>query len=237
MKRQWQSIERALGARKYVLIGSALGVAAVYEILRATLTQWIALPDLPSWQIAIVVILLIVLWTVLNRTVSLEDSLEPRFAISDAHVDPALEKLVVPSGQVTEHRANYVHVVLTSLSEKEIEDCRAFLMSAKQIWSKDEVINADFKNPIQLVSASRHEQVVTLSPRIPQHFDLVYATSRTNMMDTSPALLKPNLLGSFFQKPGTYVLHVAVSGKGAPTAEADIEVTWTKWDDVTARIL
>ncbi len=88
----WRTIHNALGAKKYVIGGTAVTVSAIYFLARDWLVSkgitW--LPEIhPSVGIVLIFLLLLAIFFV-QRLKFLEDKLVPKFAISDpiAYTDP-----------------------------------------------------------------------------------------------------------------------------------------------------
>lgn len=74
MKRYFKALHTALGIKRYILGSVVLFLLAVYRALHAWSPD---LPALPTWELAIAIVLLLSGWWLLQRVVALETELEP----------------------------------------------------------------------------------------------------------------------------------------------------------------
>lgn len=71
----------ALGVRRYVITGAVGTLAAFYGAIRKAVAHYVALPDLPAWEVFLAVVPSFVLWFVAGRAAELEDKLKPRVTV------------------------------------------------------------------------------------------------------------------------------------------------------------
>lgn len=82
VKRYFRALHGALGVKRYILGSVVLFVIGVYEALRAWLpTYGIELPKLPTWEIAIAIVLLFLAWWLLQTLVEIAKELEPNLEV------------------------------------------------------------------------------------------------------------------------------------------------------------
>ncbi len=124
----WAAFDRATGPRKYLVLGCALAVAALYEGVKAYgASRGLMLPDIPTWQIVIGVILaLFVIWF-FQRILKLERAAQPRLKFIYKNEKPFVRVISAPNriqrifsiGIENTSRSSAVHKVSVRINKLE----------------------------------------------------------------------------------------------------------------------
>lgn len=129
MKRHFRALHGALGVKRYILGSVVLFVIGVYEALRAWLpTYGIKLPSLPTWEIAIAIVLLLLVWWLLQRVVEIEKELEPNLEILFGEGPPY--EITEPM-ETNGHAQRFFRVKVVNTSTKDLNNCLVMLEEMK----------------------------------------------------------------------------------------------------------
>jgi hypothetical protein len=119
----------ALGVKRYILGGVVFFVIGIYESLRAWLPRYgIELPRLPTWQIAILIVLLLLVWWLIQRLVAVEKELEPNLEILFGDGPPY--EITEPMN-AEGHAQRFFRVKVENTSTKDLDNCLVMLEEMK----------------------------------------------------------------------------------------------------------
>ena len=130
IKQHLQALHGALGVKRYILGSVVLLAISVYGFLGEILPKYDihVLPNLPTWEIAIGVILLIVIWWLIQRVVELEKMIEPQLDIQFEDKPPFV---ITEPIQATEHAQRFCRIKIINKSVKDLSKCLVVLEEIK----------------------------------------------------------------------------------------------------------
>src|SRR3989344_2424035 len=125
VKRYFRALHGALGVKRYILGSVVLFVIGGYEALHAWLPAYgIELPILPTWEIAIVIVLLFLVWWQLQKLVEIEKELEPNLEILFGEGPPF--EITEPMN-TDGHTQRFFRVKVANTSTKDLNNCLVML--------------------------------------------------------------------------------------------------------------
>lgn len=136
MKDYFRAISHAVGLRRFV-IGSTISVAIyLYGFLRAWLEQkgFLVLPDLPAWQLAVVVFVVLLVWWLVGRIVELEKEIEPQLEIK---FEPASPYVITEPMNTQGHATRLFRVEVENKSIRNLDNCLVKLENIKRLDDKE----------------------------------------------------------------------------------------------------
>ena len=136
MKAYFRALSRAVGIKRFV-VGSAISVAiSLYGLLREWLesNNSLVLPNLPTWQLAVVVFLVLLGWWLLGRIVELEKEIEPQLEIL---FEPKTPFVITEPMNAQGHAIRQFRVKVANNSIRNIENCLVKLEDIKRLDAPD----------------------------------------------------------------------------------------------------
>lgn len=125
MKRYFKALHGALGVKRYILGSVVLFVIGIYKALRAWLPSYgIEPPNLPTWEIAVGLVLVFVVWWLLQRVVEVEKELEPKLIVSFGEGPPY--EITEPMN-ADGHAQRFFRVKVENASAKDLDNCLVML--------------------------------------------------------------------------------------------------------------
>ena len=129
MKRYLRALHGALGVKRYILGSVVLFVIGIYEAFRAWLPSYgIELPILPTWEVAIGLVLLFLVWWLLQRVVEVEKELEPNLEIMFG-LGPPYE--ITEPMNAEGHAQRFFRIKVANTSTKHLDNCLVMLEEMK----------------------------------------------------------------------------------------------------------
>ncbi len=215
IKHHFKALHGALGVKRYILGSVVLFVISLYKILEVTLPKYGIhfLPKLPTWEIAIGLILLFIVWWLLQRVVALETEIEPKLDIQFEEGPPF--ELTEPM-QINGHAQRFYRVKIKNKSIINLSDC---LVVLEEIRAQDGKIYPNRYVPVGLTTdhqflEKRKRGVFNLRGK--QSKFVVVAIMDETKSDSEITFLYadenyPNMIPR-----GTYILSLSVYGGGLP---------------------
>ncbi len=136
MKAYFRALSHAVGLRRFV-IGSAISVAiSLYGFLREWLESKgiLVLPDLPAWQLAVVVFVTLLGWWLIGRIVELEKEIEPQLEIA---FEPRSPYVITEPMNTQGHATRLFRVKVENKSVRNLENCLVKLEGIKRLDVED----------------------------------------------------------------------------------------------------
>ena len=208
----------------------------------------IYLPELHPLISVIGAFLILLVIFFIMRLRELETELEPKLKIIEPIISNAQIGPPLPTDNLNDYiYTNFVHIIIENISGVQITNCSSYLISlTKHIFQADHVggllnvpacaveVRAPISNRIPLVTASDHYRSVTISPKLPAHFDIVFTRSEDSALNFSPAIQVPHIINNmnFFNDTGVYDFEIAATGDNTPTVTATIRIAWNgNWNE------
>jgi hypothetical protein len=142
-------LSRALGPRRYSVIGIINSIGIIYSLLRRW-PEMTWLPDIPGFWIGIAITILLLTWWLVERAQQLEQEIEPRLSIE---FEPKQPYVITDPLYGTGAVVRMIRVRVTNKSAKKIEGC---LLRLERIRDKDD--NDGFFIPVAMITQHQHLQ-------------------------------------------------------------------------------
>lgn len=132
MKAYFRALSHAIGLRRFV-VGSAISLAiSFYGLLRKKLEAagFLVLPDLPAWQLAVIVFVTLLVWWLIGRIVELEKEIEPQLEIM---FEPKAPYEITEPMNTQGHATRLFRVRVENRGVRNLENCRVRLEEIRRL--------------------------------------------------------------------------------------------------------
>lgn len=240
MGKYWGILKESIGIKRVLIFGAVGVIGGSQQWLLSKGYAWAGL--VPSYAIWIIVPLALSLWWVLEYAVSLKEKLKPNFVLSLPHggISHTPERKVISvgtTGILNEYKAIYVRFCVEPVSESNVEDCTAELVSVLKRDSDGQFHETGFIDPIQLLwSHSGGAKQKTLKPKVKNYVGILKVRGDTENGFINPEFEVPVPLKikDIFEDCTTYRLEVVVNGGGRSKSIVIDVARGFPWDNITA---
>jgi len=235
MSKYWRILKESIGIKRVLIFGAVGLVGTGQHWLIREGYMWASF--IPPYAVWIIVPLLLSFWWVLEYAVSLNEKIEPNFVLSlpNGGISRTPEKLVNSAGKVfDEYEAIYIRFCVEPISESNVEDCTAELVSVLKSDEGGEFQETAFIDPLPLIwSHSDGANQKTLKPKVKNYVAIVKI--RGNIGKLEFEVQQPLKIKDIFDDCTKYRFEVVVNG-GGRSKSIVIDVTrGFPWDRITAQ--
>jgi len=128
----FRALSHAVGLRRFVVGAAISAVIWFYSFLREWLItrDFFVLPDLPAWQLAVVVFVALLVWWLIGRIVELEKEIEPQLEITFEAKSPYV---ITEPMNATGHATRLYRVRVVNKCVRNLENCLVKLEDIKRM--------------------------------------------------------------------------------------------------------
>lgn len=213
MKNYFKALHGALGIKRYILGSIVLFIVGIYEALRVGFPE---LPNIPTWQIAIVLVLICLVWWILQRLVEVEKELEPNLEIL---FDNGSAYEITEPMNSEGHTERFFRVKVSNTSTRDLDNC---LVMLEEMRTEDGIVYPNRYLPVGLTTdhqllQRRRRGVFNLRGK--QYKFIVVASLDEKIPESEITLLYENENYANKVPRNTYEIRLVVYGGGMPKRE------------------